>query len=268
MTLSEKLCVKWNDFKQNTLNVYQNLRNDSDLSDVTLVCEGDQQIEAHKIVLSACSPFFNTVLKRNKHPHPLIYIRVLKDKDMNAMIDFIYHGEANIFQEDLDGFLALAKDLQLKGLAPSEDVSSAKKSVNYPKVQKLQEGEFPQGEKEHFKPTKESEPFPPDTFIEYTSIGIVPKLPIGEMTVHLDTNSVEYKIGSMMEKVRDGEYSWSCRVCGKMTKGSPTQMKRHVETHLDGISYPCTICGKVSSNSNQFRNHLQNKLKEEEKYKE
>ena len=118
---SEKLCLKWNDFQQNIVGSYHDLRKDSDFCDVTLVYEEDQQIEAHRIILSACSPFFSTLLKRNKHPHPMIYMRGLKNKDLVAILDFIYHGEANIYQEDLDGFLALAEELQLKGLAGAQD---------------------------------------------------------------------------------------------------------------------------------------------------
>ena len=98
---------------------YQDLRNEADFSDVTLVCE-EQQIEAHKIILTASSPFFKGVLKKNKHSHPIIYMRGLKAKDLVAIVDFIYNGEAKIQQEDLEGFLALAEDLQLKGLARAE----------------------------------------------------------------------------------------------------------------------------------------------------
>ena len=91
------------------------------LSDVTLVCEEDYQIEAHRIVLAACSPFFSALLKKNNHSHPMIYMRGLKAKDLLNVVDFIYHGEANIYQDDLDGFLALADELQLKGPAGSQE---------------------------------------------------------------------------------------------------------------------------------------------------
>ena len=116
---SERFCLKWNDFQQNIVTTYQDLHKESDFSDVTLVCEEDHQIEAHRIILTACSPFFKSVLKRNNHSHPMIYMRGLKAKDLVAIVDFIYHGEANICQEDLDGFLALAEEFQLKGLAGS-----------------------------------------------------------------------------------------------------------------------------------------------------
>ena len=97
---SEKLCLKWNDFPQNILSFYDELRKDSDFSDVTLVCEEDTQVEAHRIILTACSSFFRRVLKRNKHSHPMVYMRDFKAKELTAIVDFIYHGEENIDQED------------------------------------------------------------------------------------------------------------------------------------------------------------------------
>ena len=54
----------------------------------------------------------------------MIYIKGLKAKELGAIVDFIYHGETNIFQDDLDDFLAIAQDLQLKGLARSENSNS------------------------------------------------------------------------------------------------------------------------------------------------
>ena len=67
--MSEKLCLKWNDFKENVNAAFGNLREDHDFADVTLACEDGQQIEAHKVILAASSPFFQNLLSRNKHPH-------------------------------------------------------------------------------------------------------------------------------------------------------------------------------------------------------
>ena len=112
---TEKLCLKWNDF-QNLVQVsFGELRNDTNFTDVTLACE-DQSIKAHKVVLSACSPFFKKLLKTHSHPQPLIYMKGMKSSSLTAIMDFLYLGEANVFQEELDSFLALAEELQLKGL--------------------------------------------------------------------------------------------------------------------------------------------------------
>ena len=126
MSASEKLCLQWNDFKDNVSSSFGGLREDKDLTDVTLACEDGQQVEAHKVILAASSPFFKEILKRNKHPHPLIYMRGLKSEDLLAIIDFLYLGEASVFQENLDSFLALAEELRLKGLTGSGNSGEVK----------------------------------------------------------------------------------------------------------------------------------------------
>lgn len=68
------------------------------------------------MVLAASSPTLQKMLKRSHHPQTMIYMRGLKSEDLSAMIDFLYSGEANVLQENLDSFLALADELQLKGL--------------------------------------------------------------------------------------------------------------------------------------------------------
>ena len=105
------------------------LREDKEFTDVTLACEDGQQVEAHKVVLIASSPFFLNILKKNKHSHPLIYMRGVKSENIIAMVDFFYHGESNVFQENLDSFLALAEELQLKGLRRNQTEKEASSEV-------------------------------------------------------------------------------------------------------------------------------------------
>ena len=74
-SMSEKLCLQWNDFKENIISSLGNLREDQEFTDVTLACEDGRRIEAHKIILAGSSPFFDNLLKRNKHSHPLVYMK-------------------------------------------------------------------------------------------------------------------------------------------------------------------------------------------------
>ena len=96
-------------------------REDNDFADMTLACEDGQQVEAHKVILAASSPFFQKLIGRNKHPYPLIFMRGVNSDDILAIVDFLYRGEANVFQENLDSFLAIAEELQLKGLMVKTD---------------------------------------------------------------------------------------------------------------------------------------------------
>ena len=114
--MPEKLSVQWNDFKDNAIGSLGLLKDDKDFLNVTLASEDGKQIEAHKVILAISSPFFQNLLKRNKHPHPLIYMRGVKSDDLLAIVNFLYFGEANVRQENLDSFFAIAEELQLKGL--------------------------------------------------------------------------------------------------------------------------------------------------------
>merc|ERR1712153_27043 len=131
----EKLCLKWNDFQENAITAFGTLREDREFADVTLACEDGHQVEAHKVILASSSPFFLNLLRRNKHPHPLIYMRGLKSEDLVAMIDFLYFGEANVYQENLDYFLAVAEELQLKGFMGSGAEKEAEE-INNPTTMK------------------------------------------------------------------------------------------------------------------------------------
>ena len=120
--MSEKLCLQWNDFRDNVISAFGTLRDGKDFSDVTLACEDGEQVEAHRVILAGSSPFFENLLRRNKHVHPLIYMRGVSSKVLVAIVDFLYCGEANVYQENLDSFLAIAEELKLKGLMGSSDV--------------------------------------------------------------------------------------------------------------------------------------------------
>ena len=132
--MAEKLCLQWNDFTESVKTAFGNLKEDTDFTDVTLFCEDGNQIRAHKVVL-ASSPTLQKVLKRSQHTQRMIYMRGLKSEVLSAMIDFLYSGEANVLQENLDSFLALADELQLKGLTgqdrtPQEEVTSSENAKN------------------------------------------------------------------------------------------------------------------------------------------
>ena len=94
---SEKFCLRWNDFESNISGAFRELRDDKDFFDVTLACD-EEQIQAHKVILSACSPFFRTVLRRNPHSHPLLYLKGVKHSELQAVLNFMYHGEVNVGQ--------------------------------------------------------------------------------------------------------------------------------------------------------------------------
>jgi len=128
--VSEKFCLRWNDFESNISTAFRELRDDKDFFDVTLACD-DEQIQAHKVILSGCSPFFRNIFRRNPHQHPLLYLKGVKYTDMQAVLNFMYQGEVSVAQEELNSFLSVAEELKVKGLTQN-DSSSHQTKTNSP----------------------------------------------------------------------------------------------------------------------------------------
>ena len=91
---SEKFCLKWNDFESNISGAFRELRDEKDFFDVTLACD-ENQIKAHKVIISACSPFFRQVLRQNPHQHPLLYMKGVNFTDLQSVLTFMYQGEVS-----------------------------------------------------------------------------------------------------------------------------------------------------------------------------
>jgi len=96
------------------------LLSSSSLCDCTLVCE-DGQLSAHKVILAATSTFFSSVFKQNPHNHPLIYLRGVKIGQVQSVLEFVYNGATSVAEEDVSSFIAVANDLQIRGLREKQE---------------------------------------------------------------------------------------------------------------------------------------------------
>lgn len=112
----QQYSLRWNDFHSSILSSFRHLREEEDFVDVTLACDG-RSFTAHKVVLSACSPYFRRLLKANPCQHPIIILRDVAQSEMEALLRFMYHGEVHVGQEQLAEFLKTAQTLQVRGLA-------------------------------------------------------------------------------------------------------------------------------------------------------
>ncbi|KAF5298176.1 hypothetical protein FQA39_LY02600 [Lamprigera yunnana] len=111
----QQFCLRWNNFQANITSQFETLRDDEDFTDVTIACEG-QQLQAHKIILSACSPLFKELFKNNPCRHPIIFMRDVEAQHIVALMEFMYAGEVNVAQAQLSNFLKTAESLKIRGL--------------------------------------------------------------------------------------------------------------------------------------------------------
>uniref|UniRef100_A0A023EZ95 Longitudinals lacking protein n=1 Tax=Triatoma infestans TaxID=30076 RepID=A0A023EZ95_TRIIF len=121
MAGNQQFCLRWNNHQSTLISVFDNLLESGTLVDCTLAAEG-QYLKAHKVVLSACSPFFEGLFSQHYEKHPIIILKDVTFSELKAMLDYMYRGEVNISQEQLGTFLKAAESLQIKGLT---DNSSA-----------------------------------------------------------------------------------------------------------------------------------------------
>ncbi|XP_054933415.1 uncharacterized protein [Dermacentor andersoni] len=113
---SQQFCLKWNNHQSNMLAVFEQLLSNEALVDVTLACEG-LSLKAHKMVLSACSPFFQALFVENPCKHPIVIMKDMRYMDLKAIVEFMYRGEVNVSQDQLSALLKTAETLKVKGLA-------------------------------------------------------------------------------------------------------------------------------------------------------
>uniref|UniRef100_A0A1B6HQT3 BTB domain-containing protein n=1 Tax=Homalodisca liturata TaxID=320908 RepID=A0A1B6HQT3_9HEMI len=115
-TSPQQFNLRWNNHTNNIIEVFAEQLTSESLVDVTISCEG-QFIKAHKMVLSACSPYFQELFQIHQVPHPVIIINGMSFLDIKLVIDFMYRGEVKVQECDLGGLLLAAETLQVKGLA-------------------------------------------------------------------------------------------------------------------------------------------------------
>ena len=251
MDSSEKFCIKWNDFRNYVSSSFQNMQQYTDFTDVTLVGDDNKRILAHKFVLASSSPIFYNLLKTNQHPNPLIYLRGIKDIHLSAVIEFMYQGEVNIFQGDIEAFLSLAEEFQLKGLiGEGEDMQ---KQSQVPKVNEM----LPEIPLSRQIERAGSEINLLDDIAEIREDYFYSSNKKHEVVAINSQNMVTHKeqIISMMEKI---DLEWICKMCGKIdTARNKTHLMEHIEAHhMEDIALPCNICGAIQKSTSAVRSHM------------
>ena len=247
----EKFSLKWNDFEANASKSFRNLRAEENFIDVTLVSDDEHFVSAHKLVLSASSDFFKSILKKSTHSNPLIYLPGVKSAVLNSIIDYIYNGEVHLYQDDLDVFLDVAQKLKIEGLLGGQN------------------DQDPSSDTEKLK-TNEDMSFKTNE----TDSNIIVKNEVVESNARRTKYDEYQKSVSLGDKeyskeelakivddliIKEGNLT-VCKSCGKTSKWSQ-QMRQHVEIHIDGLSFPCPNCEYTFRSRNILKCHKQSSHK-------
>ena len=245
----EKFCLKWNDFQQNITTTYLNLRKHDDLFDVTLVSDDGKQFASHKLVLASSSDFLQSIIHNSKSKHLdfFIYLAGVGSVELQYVLDYIYAGEVQLYQEELDKFLEIAQKLKIKGLIGNDNENNSKEvEEEFIPEETANSNQFINVVKnEAYVQNKEK------TIVRNDNSSIRKQRAGNNSIINQSDINVRELVKEMIGQV--GE-KWVCNNCGKetRTKGS---IELHAEIHIDGLLFNCDKCGKEFRSRNVLAVH-------------
>ena len=259
---SETFCLKWNDFIDNVITSFAQLRKDKDFADVTLASGdgGQTVVRAHRVVLASGSHVLKSLLTQHPSENPLIFMRGMKQDQLNSIVDFLYFGEVSIHQDELNDFLALAEELQLKGLTESKN-----KETSMPQEIKKWSISGAPHIANNQQILREKKPRKPGTIFTESGqgssqISVVEdyasdKFGKSGVSFRDGNDDLETEISKYLEKVQGTSNRWSCLSCGKIDQ--KINIKKHIEGHhLEQRDHICNVCGTKSRSRNSLQNHM------------
>ena len=201
---------------------------ESRFSDVTLVSDEQTPFQAHKFVLSSCSPVLKEIILKHPHDHPIIYLRDVSDQALHSILSFIYHGKVVIQQNDIDRVLRLAKDLKIEQFTEAILNSLSEKAyASENNSQKENNSRFQHKVKE-------------------------------EVVEH--PGNIKTKLGmigwSMAMSENDSQRIFKCRECGLVFKYR-RGLWQHVKGKHKGFIYACTHCDYSSAQQGALNKHFE-----------
>ena len=265
MEPGQKFCLKWNQFDQNLKSSLSRMRDSAQLTDVTVLCEDGTRFAAHRLILAACSSFFKQIFITNDNSPAWIYLKGVESLMLRFMLEYVYVGEVEVPEQSLAKFLETAGELKIKGLAKyagnsvrlDKEEAQTEPAWQSPEVKvetettvDLPEQSFNDHELEEEEEEEEEEPR--EMIIAEDEIQTSPPTNDGPLFSAEVNAELDKQIEEILVK-NDGV--WSCKVCGKFANHK-SKLKQHVETHIDGFSHPCGICGKSYRSRNVLRMHL------------
>jgi hypothetical protein len=112
-TSAQQYCLRWNNHSSNFVTVFEQLLKSEAFTDVTVSVHDGTSIKCHKMVLAACSSYFQDLFIKNPCEHPIIILSDVKYCEIKAILDYMYKGEVNVAQDQLAGLLKVAAFLKV-----------------------------------------------------------------------------------------------------------------------------------------------------------
>ena len=269
---TEKCNINWHTYSDHLRDMLYRMKNSDELTDVTLVCDDKKQFKAHKIVLSACSSVFKSIINNLPLSSSVIYLRGIKHQEIESILEFMYLGVATLHQESIDDFLNVAKNLEIKEIGKdfqTDDNSTDNDESNEPKFD--EEGEnisddnlegnepkFEEDCEDNFDDNLEGKP----ELIKKHSKDKAwdSKTPV-EGPFFCDYCDYKFSKKRSLDSHRSKRHTSVdkyCNICDYTTK-SPNILRVHIQSKHEGVKWACNQCDHQALSPSNLGQHIKAK---------
>ena len=244
----EKYSLTWHTYSDHLKSMMKELMMNEDFSDVTLVTEDRKQINANINILSACSPVFKNILKKDKNSRPIMYLRGVQYPELESIMQFIYLGEATFYEERMDEFLAVAKSLEIKELRNAETESN-NETEDFA-TQNDQDTSSEMAEEQTVINDNINQEAPQER--QGNVIGVTGKYECDQCH---KTYSGQSGLYNHKQAVHQG-VKYACDQCDYQAT-LPGNLKKHIQSKHEGIKYACNQCDYQFTQQGHLTRHIQ-----------
>ena len=240
----------------------EDMLKDKEFTDVTLATNDNKQVDAHRIILSSQSSFFNRILKENSKREILIYLPNISYEELQSLMEYIYLGQTEIGEQNLRNFLAVGKHFEVRGFEDEAinsevlDESFIAKieesgykgdflSINKPKIERQANGKFSCDQCEYESVRRNSIKRHTDA----VHLGI--KFQCNECQIEYSSDD---QIKAHINSVHNGEF-YECDQCNKKFE-QPRTLHLHVKFSHEGRKTKCNECDKTFSSTSGLSYHV------------
>ena len=248
--MSAECSLTWRAFSKHLEWMLRDLYEEDRHSDITLICEGQVQFRAHRIVLSACSPVFREIIDSNPSQHPLIYLRGIQSYELESILQFMYLGEGRFYHERMAEFLKVAKDLEVKEISDGLEMGVGKEENVYTPDDEIEETHpDPEETKNHVMTSKPKQRQPRNQIPSDDNSTQCPECG----AVYCDKRTLLRHFRSKHEGIK-----YHCSQCDYQAK-QRGDLQKHIQTKHDDNSTQCLECGVVYGDKRTLLRHYRSK---------
>ena len=224
----EKYNLNWHTYSDHLREMLHDMRKSNDLTDVTLICDDKRQFKAHKIVLSACSSVFKSIINDLPHNNSVIYLRGIQHQELESILEFMYLGVATFYQERMNEFINVAKNLEIKEISKDVEFDEGNVSFEEPNIPNTGEND------EDAEPQRKSD--------EYRNIN--------------SSESMQLVDHSTIQRTSEGFFK--CDQC-KNKYTTKQSLTTHIKSKHEGVKYACSQCEHQAPTQSSLKTHIKSK---------